>query len=85
MAVVRSPTVPRIVRVSGVQGGEPIVRGTRVPVRAIVLTWRAEGSVPVVLQAYPRLTKDDVHAALDYYATHRSEVDEIIRSQLEIE
>ena len=82
MAVARSQAAPRIVRAPGVQGGEPIVRGTRVPVRAIVLTWQAYGSVPAVLQAYPRLTEADIHAALDYYAAHRCELDEIIRAQL---
>jgi uncharacterized protein (DUF433 family) len=81
-AVARSQTVPRIVLVPGVQGGEPSVRGTRVPVRAIVLALQANGAVPAVLQAYPRLTETDVHAALDYYAAHRSELDGIIRAQL---
>lgn len=82
MALTRSQVVSRIVRIPGVQGGEPIVAGTRIPVRSIVLAWRAYGAVPSVLQAYPRLTEADIRAALDYYEAHRSELDEIIRAQL---
>jgi len=70
------------VRVAGVQGGEPIVRGTRVPVRAIVVAWQEYGAVPTVLEAYPRLTEADVRSALDYYCAHQDEMDEIIRAQL---
>jgi len=82
VAVARSQAVPRIVRVAGVQGGEPIVRGTRVPVRAIVVAWQEYGAVPTVLEAYPRLTEADVRSALDYYCAHQDEMDEIIRAQL---
>ncbi len=65
-----------------VQGGEPIVRGTRIPVRAIVVAWREYRDVPTWLEAYPRLSEDDLWEALAYYEAHRQEMDEIIRLQL---
>jgi len=40
------------------------VRGTRVPVRAIVVAWREYRDVPTLLEAYPRLTEDDLGQAL---------------------
>ncbi len=73
---------PRIVRDPTIHGGEPVVRGTRVPVRAIVVAWDAEPDMPSILQAYPRLSQDDVKDALAYYAMHRAEIDERIRAQL---
>jgi uncharacterized protein (DUF433 family) len=73
---------PRVVRDPAIHGGEPIVRGTRVPVRAIVVAWRAEPDLSAMLEAYPRLTQEDVEAALAYYASHRAEMDERIRAQL---
>lgn len=82
MAIARVEPFPRIVRQPGVQGGEPVVRGTRVPVRAIVVVWQAEGEVSAVRAAYPRLDEDDVEQALAYYAANRGDMDRIIRAQL---
>jgi uncharacterized protein (DUF433 family) len=58
------------------------VRGTRIPVRSIVIAWQEQADVPTLLQVYPRLTETDIRQALDYYETHRAELDEIIRAQL---
>jgi uncharacterized protein (DUF433 family) len=82
MALAQSTPFPRIVRNPRIHGGEPVVRDTRVPVRAIVVAWREYQDVPTMLAAYPRLTADDVTEALAYYEVHRSEIDERIRAQL---
>lgn len=58
--------------------GEPIVSGTRVPVRSIVLAWELYGSEARVLRAYPRITRDDLRQALGYYAAHRELIDGLI-------
>ena len=51
-----------------VMQGKPVIRGTRVPVE-LVLRKLAEGaSVDDLLDAYPRLTAEDIRAALDYAA-----------------
>lgn len=48
--------------------GKPVIRGTRVPVE-VVLRKLAEGStITDLLEAYPRLTAEDIRAALDYAA-----------------
>ena len=82
MALAEHSPFSRIVRDPRIHGGEPIVKGTRVPVRAIVVAWEAEPDVAAMLRAYPRLTAADVREALDFYAAHRDEVDERIRAQL---
>lgn len=82
MALAERPSFPRVVRNPRVHGGEPVIRGTRIPVRAIVVAWEAEPDVAAMLQAYPRLMAEDVREALAYYAAHRDEVDARIRAQL---
>ena len=82
MALAGQSPYPRIIRDPRIHGGEPFVRGTRVPVRAIVVTWSAEPDVAAILDAYPRLTEADVIEALAYYDSHRDEMDERIRAQL---
>jgi uncharacterized protein (DUF433 family) len=48
--------------------GKPVIRGTRIPVE-IILRKLSEGATPSdLLDAYPRLTLDDVYAALAYAA-----------------
>jgi uncharacterized protein (DUF433 family) len=48
--------------------GKPVVRGTRVTVEGI-LRKLSEGATEVdVLDAYPRLTREDIHAVLRYAA-----------------
>ena len=71
---------PRITRDPLVLGGEPIVRGTRLAVRHIVLTERESGSVEGVLDSYPTLTREDVEEALAFYEVHQAEIDEHIQA-----
>ena len=55
-------------------GGEPVVAGTRTPVRAIVELWRqgiASGAIPSHL---PHLTLAQVFDALSYYSDHQAEI-----------
>ena len=48
--------------------GKPVVRNTRIPVE-LVLRKLAEGAqIADLLDAYPKLTEDDVRACLEYAA-----------------
>lgn len=48
--------------------GKPVIRGTRIPVE-LILRKLAEGSREEdLLDAYPRLTREDVRAAIAYAA-----------------
>ena len=48
--------------------GEPHVRGTRIPI-AVILDGLAEGLTPdELIKHYPRLTLEDIRAALEYAA-----------------
>jgi uncharacterized protein (DUF433 family) len=57
-----------IVRDDQILQGEPIVQGTRTPVRAIVETWRMGIAPEEILKGMPHLTLAQVFAALTYEA-----------------
>lgn len=46
--------------------GKPVIRGTRIPL-TVIIDQLAEGeSRQQILDGYPELTREDVHAALKY-------------------
>jgi uncharacterized protein (DUF433 family) len=48
--------------------GKPVIRGTRIPVE-LILRKLSEGATEAdLLDAYPRLTRQDIQAALAYAA-----------------
>lgn len=48
--------------------GKPVIRGTRIPVELIVRKLSEGADEKALLEAYPRLTLADIHAALRYAA-----------------
>jgi uncharacterized protein (DUF433 family) len=48
--------------------GKPVIRGTRIPVELILRKLSEGASEEDLLDAYPRLTRDDIRAALAYAA-----------------
>jgi uncharacterized protein (DUF433 family) len=48
--------------------GKPVIRGTRIPVELIVRKLGEGADEKGLIQSYPRLTADDIHAALRYTA-----------------
>lgn len=58
--------------------GEPIIAGTRTPVRAIVELWR-QGLAPETIPAHlPHLTLAQVFDALSYYSDHQDDINKYI-------
>ncbi|MBT9148925.1 MAG: hypothetical protein DDT27_00106 [Dehalococcoidia bacterium] len=58
--------------------GEPIIKGTRTPVRAVVETWRL-GIIPEEIPIHlPHLTLAQVFDALSYYSDHQAEINAYI-------
>jgi uncharacterized protein (DUF433 family) len=55
-------------------GGEPIIKGTRTPVRAIVETWRMGVAAEEITLHLPHLTQAQVFDALSYYSDHMDEI-----------
>lgn len=63
-----------IVRVPGVVGGEPILEGTRIAVRHLVLYLYDYGDAQEVADGLPPITVADVEAAIQFYREHRDEI-----------
>ncbi len=61
-------TIDRIELNPAVLGGKPVVRGTRIPVEEILRKLADGATEAELLDAYPRLTRDDIQAALRYAA-----------------
>lgn len=64
--------------------GEPVIKGTRTPVRAIVELYRM-GVVPEEVPTHlPHLRMSQVFDALSYYSDHIDEINEyILRNKVE--
>lgn len=48
--------------------GKPVIRGTRIPVELLLRKLSEGASEAELLDAYPRLTREDIHAAMRYAA-----------------
>ena len=48
--------------------GKPVIRGTRIPVQLILRKLSEGASEADLLDAYPRLTREDIQAAMRYAA-----------------
>ena len=75
---------PHIVRIDGVQGGEPIIRGGYVTVRGIAeLTRLGQTPEQIVEEHTPLLSLAQVYDALSYYYDHPTEIEMYIREHKE--
>jgi uncharacterized protein (DUF433 family) len=68
----------RIARNPHILSGEPVVKGTRVSVRTVVLMYRLYQDVGRIQEAFPALTHDDIVQALAFYKEHKAEINEYI-------
>lgn len=78
---IASQPVRYIERRPGVQGGDPCIAGTRIPVWVLASMHKQGDTVDDVLEAYPNLSAAQVHAAFSYYYDHREEIDGVIAVQ----
>ncbi len=77
--VTRPKTFTHIVRNPEILSGEPVVAGTRVSVRTVVLMHRLYKDVRRVREALPHLSHVDIEEALAFYQGNRAEIDRYIR------
>ena len=63
-----------IIRDEQILGGEPIIKGTRTPVRAVVETWRLGIPAEDIPTHLPHLTLAQIFDALSYFADHPEEI-----------
>jgi uncharacterized protein (DUF433 family) len=56
----------RVISDPRVLGGQPIVKGTRIPVEIVLEQLALNPDLQELFVDYPRLTREDVQACLDY-------------------
>ena len=64
----------RIVVNSKIMAGKPVIKGTRIPVDAIINRLAEGMTIKEIIEDFPNLKKEDIYAALHYSA-------EIIRGE----
>lgn len=57
-----------ITRDRGICGGEPVFRGTRVPLRTVLASLADGDGEPEILRSFPTLTAEHVRAAIAFAA-----------------
>ena len=58
----------RIISDPGIMTGKPVIRGTRIPVETVLAHLAENPDIDDLLEAYPRLTVEDVQACLEFAA-----------------
>jgi len=58
----------RIISDANICGGEPCIKGTRIPVYVILSHLAAGDDYEIILKNFPRLKREDILACLEYAA-----------------
>jgi uncharacterized protein (DUF433 family) len=69
---------PYVASVATILGGEPIIKGTRTPVRAVVEHWRFGDAPEEIARKLPHLRLAQIFDALSYYDDHRAEIERYV-------
>ena len=67
----------RIISDPQICGGEPCIRGTRIPVHVILSHLAAGDDYEIILKQFPQISKEDISACLEfasYLATEKAVV-----------
>lgn len=71
---------PYIENIPTILNGEPVIKNTRTPVRAIVERWKFGETPEEILQNLPHLRLAHIFDALGYYDDHREEIEKHIEA-----
>jgi uncharacterized protein (DUF433 family) len=83
-ALVQPTEHPYIVRITGISGGRPTIKDSRISVRHIAQLYKAGDTVEEILQAHPHLQAAAVYDAIGYYLDHQQEIErEITENRLQ--
>lgn len=66
MATIQTNKQDRIVRIPGILGGKPVIKGTRIPVDLILERLALDLDLKALFEDYPDLTEEDIKACISY-------------------
>ena len=67
-----------ITSIPDVCGGRPVIKDTRIPVKAIVGYYKMGLSIEEILEGLPQLTAAQIYEALSYYHDHKADIEQDI-------
>jgi uncharacterized protein (DUF433 family) len=67
---------PHVVKVPGVRGGRPTIKGTRIAIDLVARFLKSGTDAAGILDTYPHLSPAAVHDAINYYYDHQAEIDQ---------
>ena len=62
-----------IIRDPQICGGEPVIKGTRVPIRTILASLAEGARIEEIVEDFPTLTENDVRAVIAFAASSAEE------------
>jgi len=62
-----------IIRDPQICGGEPVIKGTRIPIRTILASLAEGARIEEILEDFPTLTEHDVRAVIAFAASSAEE------------
>jgi uncharacterized protein (DUF433 family) len=68
-----------------VLAGVPVIKGTRIAVRAIAGYYQLGMTPDEILQSLPNLTQSQLHSALAYYFDHQKEIDRDLKRNADVD
>ena len=68
----------RIISDPNICGGDPCIKGTRIPVHIILSHLAAGDSIEIILKNFPRITTEDIKACLEYASFLATEKEMIV-------
>lgn len=71
---------PYVNEAAAILDGEPILRGTRTPVRAVVELWKFGLAPEEIVSHHPHLSLAQVFDALSFYQDHKAELEKLIQA-----
>ena len=78
---VKNTDHPHIVKIEGIRGGRPVIKGTAITVDLIAFFFKAGESVDEILIYYPHLKAFQVYDAISYYLDHQKEIETFLEQQ----
>ncbi len=66
---------PYVVRESGICGGRPTIKGTRIAVELVARLYGQGCSSEDIVAAYPQMRRAAIYDAISYYLDHEDEIE----------
>lgn len=80
MAVIRTEHI-YVEKKHGICGGEPVIVGTRIPVRVLYKRVSSGDTIETIHHSYPQLTPAQIYDALSYCYDHIDEIADYIQEE----